>query len=66
MTKYKYCVKIRFSSELYTQPDWVTVSWHEKREDAENAQKLANNLRKAGYSVDVWAHAHDGAHKTDL
>ena len=35
MTKYRFCVKIRFSSEFYTQPEWVTVSWHEKREGAE-------------------------------
>ena len=33
----KYCVKIRFHSDLYTQPEWVPVSWHKKIEDAERA-----------------------------
>ena len=33
-TKYKYCVKTRFSSEFYTQPEWVTVSYHATLEGA--------------------------------
>ena len=35
--KYKYCVKARFSSDLYTQTEWVPISWHEKLEDAKKA-----------------------------
>lgn len=35
--KAKYCVKIRFSSDLYTQPNWVTVSYHATREGAEES-----------------------------
>lgn len=35
--KHKYCVKIRFHSDLYTQPDWVPVSWHVERKDAEES-----------------------------
>lgn len=35
MAKYKYCVKIRFSSDLYTQPNWVTVSFHQTKDGAD-------------------------------
>lgn len=34
-TTYGYCVKIRFHSDLYTQPEWVTVSAHTTLEGAE-------------------------------
>ena len=45
-TKYKYCVKARFSSDLYTQTEWVPVSWHEKLDDAKAA--LAWQLKHGG------------------
>lgn len=32
---YGYCVKIRFRSDLHTQPEWVTVSAHTALEGAE-------------------------------
>lgn len=35
MNGYKYCVKSRFSSEFYTQPDWVTISFHKTKDGAE-------------------------------
>ena len=44
--KYKYCVKIRFSSGLYTQPEWVPVSWHENLEGAK--AELAWQLKHGG------------------
>ena len=44
--KPKYCVKARFSSNLYTQPEWVPVSWHENLDDAKRA--LAWQLKHGG------------------
>lgn len=54
MTRYQIVYSKR-SSPLFTWAD-----------DAERARKLADDLRKAGYSVDVWAHNQDGAQKTSL
>ena len=51
MTKYKYCVKKRFSSDFYTQPDWVTVSWHEKRDGAE--ESLTWEKKHSGKNTEI-------------
>ena len=34
--------------------------------DKEQAHRLAEQLRRVGYSVDVWEHTYNGAHKTNL
>jgi hypothetical protein len=54
MERYQIC---------YTKGTVPMESWNS---DKENAKKLADSLRKAGYTVQVWAHTKDGAHKTDL
>ena len=41
--KPKYCVKIRFSSEFYTQPEWVTVSYHQTLDGAERELSWQKN-----------------------
>lgn len=33
---------------------------------ADQARQLADQLRRVGYSVDVWQHTADGLRKTDL
>ena len=37
-----------------------------RADNADRARKLAEQLRNAGYSVDVWQHTKDGAQKTDI
>lgn len=48
---------------VYSKRGYPLFTW---ADDAEHARKLADNLRKVGYFVDVWAHNQDGARKTDL
>lgn len=48
---------------VYSKRGFPLVSW---ADDADTARKKAEDLRNAGYSVDVWAHTKDGARKTDF
>lgn len=48
---------------LYSKRGWPLTVW---MDDEAAARKMAAGLRKAGYSVTVWAHTADGAHKTDI
>ena len=61
MSGYKYCVKFRFSSEFYTQPDWVVVGYFRTLEGAEQELEWQ---RKTGSKNPVGeqrcASAHDG------
>ena len=52
------CYQIVYSKRGIPLTAWM--------DNADAAHKFADGLRKAGYSVDVWAHTKDGAHKTDL
>lgn len=45
-TTYGYAVKIRFHSDLHTQPEWVTVSAHTTLEGAE--RELAWQMQHGG------------------
>lgn len=51
MNGYKYCVKARFSSEYYTQPDWVTLSFHKTKDGAE--RQLAFQKKSGGKNRQV-------------
>lgn len=42
---------------------WPLSAW---TDNVDGARKLAEQLRNAGYSVDVWQHTKDGAQKTDI
>jgi len=48
---------------IYNKRGFPLVSW---ADDAGTAHKKAEDLRRVGYSVDVWAHTKDSAHKTAL
>lgn len=50
-TIYRYCVKIRFHSELYTQPGWVPVSWHETISGAK--ESLAWQKKHGGENLEA-------------
>jgi ribosomal protein L16/L10AE len=54
MARYQIC---------YVKHGQALVTW---TNDKENAQKMADGLRKAGYIVDVWAHTKEGTRKIDL
>lgn len=42
---------------------WPLSAW---TDNVDRARKLAEQLRGAGYSVDVWQHTKDEAQKTDI
>lgn len=48
---------------VYCKRGWPLTTWVD---NADRARKLAEQLRNAGYSVDVWQHTKDGAQKTDI
>lgn len=48
---------------VYCKRVWPLTTW---ADNADRARKLAEQLRNAGYSVDVWQHTKDGAQKTDI
>lgn len=51
MSGYKYCVKFRFSSEFYTQPDWVVVGYFRTLEGAE--QELEWQMKTGSKNLQV-------------
>lgn len=48
---------------VYNKTGWPLTVW---KDDEAAARKMAASLRKAGYSVTVWAHTAEGARKTDI
>ena len=46
---------------VYMKRGFPLTTW---ADDADRAQRLAAQLRRAGYSVDVWQHTDEGARKT--
>ena len=48
---------------VYMKRGFPLTTW---ADDADRAQRLAAQLRRAGYSVDVWQHTDEGARKTSL
>lgn len=48
---------------VYSKRGLSLTTW---KNDMESARTLANEMRKAGYSVDVWEHTKDGARRTNL
>ena len=48
---------------IYMKRGFPLTTW---ADDADRAQRLAAQLRRAGYSVDVWQHTDEGARKTSL
>lgn len=48
---------------LYSKRGWPFTVW---MDDEAAAQKMAARLRKAGYSVELLAHAAEGAHKIEI
>lgn len=48
---------------VYLKHGYPLTCWADNEGDA---RKMADRLRKAGYSVDVWEHTKTSAHKTDL
>lgn len=54
MKEYKYCVKARFSSEFYTQPDWVTLSFHRKLDGAERELAWRKKTSRKNLQVEIF------------
>lgn len=48
---------------VYMKRGFPLTTW---ADDADRAQRLVAQLRRAGYSVDVWQHTDEGARKTSL
>ena len=48
---------------VYCKRGWPLTVW---ADNVDGARKLAEQLRNAGYSADVWQHTKDGAQKTDI
>ena len=48
---------------VYCKHGFPLTTW---ANTADRARQLADQLRRAGYSVDVWYHTADGSRKTDL
>lgn len=48
---------------VYCKRGWPLTTW---ADNVDRARQLAEQLRSAGYSVDVWQHIKDGAQKTDI
>lgn len=54
--------KMRFQI-VYMKRGFPLTTW---ANNADRAHQLAEQLRRAGYSVDVWQHTERGSQKTDL
>ena len=48
---------------VYMKRGFPLTTW---ASSAERAPRLAEQLRRVGYSVDVWQHTERGSRKTDL
>lgn len=48
---------------VYMKRGFPLTTW---ASSAERAHQLAEQLRRVGYSVDVWQHTERGSRKTDL
>ncbi|MHA3677890.1 hypothetical protein [Faecalibacterium sp. PGM34] len=48
---------------VYCKHGFPLTTW---ANTADRARQLADQLRRAGYSVDVWQHTANGSRKTDL
>lgn len=48
---------------VYMKQGFPLTTW---ANNADRAHQLAEQLRRAGYSVDVWQHTEEGSRKTDL
>ena len=48
---------------VYMKRGFPLTTW---ANNADRAHQLAEQLRRAGYSVDVWRHTEDGSRKTDI
>ena len=48
---------------VYMKRGFPLTTW---ANNADRAHQLAEQLRRAGYSVDVWRHTEEGSRKTDL
>lgn len=54
MSGYKYCVKFRFSSEFYTQPDWVVVGYFRTLEGAEQELEWQRKTGSKNLQVEIF------------
>ena len=48
---------------VYIKGGFPLTGWSDS---PDNAHRIADRLRSAGYSVDVWEHTKEGSRKSDL